>query len=130
MLRICMDQLYIDQKKMRKQNIKYFIDKMNLSSYNYLQDVNIMYRHSKTNTGILITNSFLELQCHTLTLQQIKKFIKKMKNIGVNGNAKITLWEQDKIVYKFDFDKGVLDDNCKRRRQRDYKYRTCRIWKK
>ena len=48
---------------------------------------------------------FTELYCNDFTSKQIKNFIKKLKKIGISGESKIGLWEHDKLLLNFDFNK-------------------------
>ena len=128
-LRININNLKIDNRKLGMKTLSLFCDKMKLHSYKYFYKMNIVHRTTKLSNNKNFIIKFLEFQCDTLTTNQIKKFVKKMKTNGVSGESKIGLWDNNKLISKYDFNQGEELLNYSRKLS-NYKYITRTFWKK
>lgn len=126
-LRVNINDLKINNMKLGMKTIDVFSYKMNLHSYGYLHKMNIVYRNCKNKNHKNFTLKYLEFYFNELTTKQMNNFIKKMKKVGISGDSKIGLWENDKLVSKVDFNTGEepLKYNTKITK---YIYHSSNIW--
>jgi hypothetical protein len=96
------------------------VNNLHLSSYRYVNSCNILYKKKKANL-YGFTCKFLEIFCDNLiTLNQFKKFVKKMKKVGFSSNNKTTIEFINTITndniycYEFQTIKEIKPDEYKK----------------